>query len=271
MSKLQVHTEIISKLDHFYTNNRIPNIIFHGPTGSGKRTILNDFLNKIYKKNKEAIKSYVLYANCAHGKGIKFVRDELKFFAKTHVNMESGASFKSIVLTNAESLTTDAQSALRRCIEQFSHNTRFFVIINEKSRLLKPILSRFCEIYVPIPKIKGSQCSLHKYSIDRCFDKSSDTRKAVTWIKANISKINNNSYKSVMEFCDKMYERGYSGLDMLAYIESANDISSKRKAMLLITFNRVKKEYRNEKLFIAFMLTYLLIRSEEHLENVSFM
>ena len=116
MSKLQVHTEIISKLNHFYTNNRIPNIIFHGPTGSGKRTILNDFLNKIYNENKEAIKSYVLYANCAHGKGIKFVRDELKFFAKTHVNMESSVCFKSIVLTNAESLTTDAQSALRRCI-----------------------------------------------------------------------------------------------------------------------------------------------------------
>jgi len=271
MSKLKVHTDIVKKLDHLYTSNRIPNIIFHGPTGSGKRTILNDFLNKIYKKNKEAIKLYVLYANCAHGKGIKFVRDELKFFAKTHVNMESNTCFKSIVLTNADSLTTDAQSALRRCIEQFSHNTRFFVIINEKSRLLKPILSRFCEVYVSIPTIKGIHCSLHEHSIDKCFGKSSDTKKAVTWIKTNINKINTNSYKSVIGFCDKMYERGYSGLDMFAYIESANNISSKRKAALLITFNRVKKEYRNEKLFIAFMLTYIVIRSEEPLENVSFM
>lgn len=271
MSKLKVHPDIVSKLDHFYTSNRIPNIIFHGPTGSGKRTILNDFLDKIYRKNKEAIKTYVLYANCAHGKGIKFVRDELKFFAKTHVNMESDACFKSVVLTNAESLTTDAQSALRRCIEQFSHNTRFFVIINEKSRLLKPILSRFCEIYVPIPEIKGVPCSLHDHAIDKCFGKSTDTKKAVAWIKTNIEKIDVPCYKSIMSFCERMYERGYSGLDMLAYIETLSNISSTRRASLLITFNRVKKEYRNEKLFIAFMLTYLLIRSEEPLENVSFM
>ena len=112
--------------------------------------------------------------------------------------MESGVCFKSIVLTNAESLTTDAQSALRRCIEQFSHNTRFFVVINEKSRLLKPILSRFCEIYVPIPTIKGSQCNLHKHSIDKCFDKSSDTKKAVTWINTNIL---NNAFLDVLDDC----------------------------------------------------------------------
>lgn len=271
MSNLKVHSQIVTKLDQFHSSNRIPNIIFHGPTGSGKRTLLNNFLTKIYLGNKEAIKSYVLYANCAHGKGIKFVRDELKFFAKTHVNMESEVCFKSIVLTNAESLTTDAQSALRRCIEQFSHNTRFFVIINEKSRLLKPILSRFCEIYVPLPVINNEQTSLHEYTINKCFGKCNDTKKAVTWIKANITKINKNSYKSIMSFCDKMYEKGYSGLDMLSYIETLTDISNIRKASLLITFNRVKKEYRNEKLFIAFMLTYLLIRSEEPLENVSFM
>jgi len=271
MSILKVHSQIVTKLDQFHNSNRIPNIIFHGPTGSGKRTILNNFLDMIYKNNKEAIKSYVLYANCAHGKGIKFVRDELKFFAKTHVNMESDVCFKSVVLTNAESLTTDAQSALRRCIEQFSHNTRFFIIINEKSRLLKPILSRFCEIYVPLPMIKGEQVSLHDYAINNCFGKSNDTRKAVTWIKNNIHKVDKDNYKNIMSFCDKMYERGYSGLDLLAYIETMNNISNIRKATLLITFNRVKKEYRNEKLFIAFILTYLLIRSEEPLENVSFM
>ena len=46
----------------------------------------------------------------------------------------------------------DAQSALRRCIEQFSHNTRFFIIVENIETLLKPILSRFCNIYIPSPK-----------------------------------------------------------------------------------------------------------------------
>ena len=57
-----------------------------------------------------------------------------------------GIFFKSIVLFNADKLTIDAQSALRRCIEQFSHTTRFFIVVEEQSKLLKPIVSRFCNI-----------------------------------------------------------------------------------------------------------------------------
>ena len=51
--------------------------------------------------------------------------------------------FKSIVLFDAEKLTTDAQSALRRCIETFSHNTRFFIIVQNIDNLLSPILLDF--------------------------------------------------------------------------------------------------------------------------------
>ena len=43
-------------------------------------------------------------------------------------------------------LTIDAQSALRRCIEIYSHNTRFFFIVENKNKLLKPIISRFASI-----------------------------------------------------------------------------------------------------------------------------
>ena len=41
--------------------------------------------------------------------------------------------------TNADKLTIDAQSALRRCIELFSHNTRFFIVVEDKNKLLRPI------------------------------------------------------------------------------------------------------------------------------------
>ena len=71
-----------------------------------------------------------MYINCAHGKGIRFIRDELKFFAKTNIQHKNGNIFKSVILFNADKLTTDAQSALRRCIEQFSHTTRFFIVID---------------------------------------------------------------------------------------------------------------------------------------------
>ena len=161
---INYHPEINDKLTFFLKSGKIPNIIFHGTSGSGKRTIVHKFISDIYQNDKKLIKHYVMYVNCAHGKGIKFVRDELKFFAKTHVNIEGAGNFKTIVLSNADELTIDAQSALRRCIELFSHTTRFFIIVQDKYKLLRPILSRLCEIFVSEPIINGQKYNLHKYS-----------------------------------------------------------------------------------------------------------
>ena len=94
-----------------------------------------------------------MHVDCAQGKGIKFVREELKFFAKSHINITKTNIFKTIVMANADKLTIDAQSALRRCIEVYNHTTRFFIVIEDKYKLLKPILSRFCEIFIPAPII----------------------------------------------------------------------------------------------------------------------
>ena len=155
-----------NKLDFFIESKRIPNIIFHGEAGSGKKRLLIDFIHKIYNYNKEDIQQYVMFINCAFGKGIKFIRDELKHFAKTNIHRQ----FKSIVLFNAEKLTVDAQSALRRCIEQFNFNTRFFIVAEDKHCLMKPILSRFCEIYVPEPIINGKVINLHNYALDKIYN-----------------------------------------------------------------------------------------------------
>jgi DNA polymerase III delta prime subunit len=169
MSLLSIHNEIKEKLRYFYNMHKIPNIIFHGPHGSGKRTIVQEFIDLIYNHDKERIKSFVMHINCAHGKGIKFIREELKFFAKMHINSNGGDIFKSIVLLNADKLTMDAQSALRRCIELFNHTTRFFIVVEDKYKLLKPILSRFCEIYIYKPYYRGEEINLYKYNVNETF------------------------------------------------------------------------------------------------------
>ena len=159
-----IHTDITEKLNLFINEGKIPNIIFHGPSGSGKRTIVHKFINDIYENDKSIIKNNVMYVSCAHGKGIKFVREELKLFAKTHINFKNKNLFKTVILSNADQLTIDAQSALRRCIELFSHSTRFFIIVEDKYKLLRPILSRFCEIYIPHPVINNEKVNLHIYN-----------------------------------------------------------------------------------------------------------
>jgi DNA polymerase III delta prime subunit len=161
---LPIHEHIKEKLDCFLSIQKIPNIIFHGPSGSGKKTLRTDFIQKIYQNDKNKMKQYTMYVNCSYGKGIKFIREELKFFAKTNIHENT---FKIIILLNADKLTVDAQSALRRCIELFNHNTRFFIVVEDKYNLLKPILSRFCEIYVPEPLVNGEIINLHKYNLNK--------------------------------------------------------------------------------------------------------
>jgi DNA polymerase III delta prime subunit len=276
-TNLNIHQSIKEKLSYFHKIHKIPNIIFHGPSGSGKRTIVNEFIHMIYDNNKEKIKNFTMYVNCAHGKGIKFIRDELKFFAKTHINSNGGDVFKSIILLNADKLTMDAQSALRRCIELFSHNTRFFIIIEDKYNLLKPILSRFCEIYVPEPEYNNEIINLYKYNIDEIFKmkdiKSQHLEKLKKLIEKTMSpKIN---LGELIQFSLKIYEKGYSAMDIIELLEKnkllINKINNEKKYELLITYNKVRKEFRNEKLLILFILNFLFLSSDLTLENISFM
>ena len=274
---LNIHQNIKDKLDFFYSSHKLPNLLFHGPTGSGKRTIVNEFIHKIYDNDREKIKSFVMYVNCSHGKGIKFIRDELKFFAKTHINSNSGNTFKSIVLLNADKLTMDAQSALRRCIELFSHNTRFFIVAEDKYNLMKPILSRFCEIYVPEPVINGAIVNLYKYNLNNLFNMKDVKTARLEALKKELLKTVNKkiTIDKLMGLCSKLYEKGYSGLDIIQLLENhkflETSLSVEKRYELLIAFNRVRKEFRNEKLLILFILNFVFLSSELSLENISFM
>jgi DNA polymerase III delta prime subunit len=274
---LNIHQSIIEKLNYFYEIHKIPNIIFHGPSGSGKRTMVNNFIRKIYNDDREKIKTYVMYVNCSHGKGIKFIREELKFFAKTHINSNSGNTFKSIILLNADKLTMDAQSALRRCIELFSHNTRFFIVAEDKYNLMKPILSRFCEIYIPEPEINGQIINLYKYNLNNLFKMKDIKMQRLESLKKEIIKYISNDITigELIDICTKLYEKGYSSLDILTLLENnkflETKITSEKRYELLICFNRVRGEFRNEKLLMLFILNFIFLSSDLSLENISFM
>ena len=274
---LNIHTSIKNKLEYFLTINKIPNILFHGSSGCGKRTIVNDFIHQIYQNDRFKIKTLVMYVNCSHGKGIKFIREELKFFAKTHINSNGGNTFKSIILLNADKLTIDAQSALRRCIELFSHNTRFFIVAEDKYSLMKPILSRFCEIYIPNPVINNNVINLYKYNLNETFNMKEIHNSILEWLKKELLKIVNKkiTINDLMLICTKLYEKSYSGMDVLLLLENhkflENIISTEKRYELLFAFNKIRKEFRNEKLLLLFMLNFIFLSSNLPLENISFM
>jgi len=270
---LKIHQTIKEKLEYFHTIHKIPNIIFNGPSGSGKSTIVNEFISLIYGENREKIKDLVMYVNCAHGKGIKFIREELKFFAKTQINSNGGDTFKSIVLFNGDKLTMDAQSALRRCIELFSHNTRFFIIVEDKYKLLKPILSRFCEIYISEPVYKGMTINLYKYNLEETFKLTDIKNQRSNWLKKEIKQTvkSDMTDEDLQLFVTKLYEKAYNTLDIIKLIEDGCfELEQDKRYELLIAFNKIRKDFRNEKLLLMFVINFTFIDKKMCLENMTF-
>ena len=283
-----IYNCVQNKLDYFIASKKVPHIIFYGPSGTGKRTIVNKFLLKIYG-DKQHMKSNVLFVNCAQGKGIKFIRNELKFFAKSNIQVNSGVVFKSIILLNADYLTIDAQSALRRCIELFSLNTRFFIIIENKDNLLNPILSRFCDIYIPeIVDYKKEIVNLHQNTIRHAFPFESLYNSHKELLDEKMRTFDFSNHQKLVQHVSELYYLGYSCLDLMnsckataesataesATAESDNPIghlSKKELSETMIVFSKIKSEYRCEKLLMLYMLDYIFLRQNKDLKNIGFM
>lgn len=279
---------VFKQLAFFISIRKIPNIIFHGSSGSGKRTIVHDFINKIYNNDRARIKTNVMFVNCAHGKGIKFIREELKYFAKANIQCNDNNLFKSIVLYNADDLTIDAQSALRRCIELFSHNTRFFIVVENKYKLLKPILSRFCEIYVPDKKLCDDPTtikykSLHTVGLENTYSMETEKRdKRITTIGSHLksvveafSKDGNADVDHIwfMNVSTSLYEEGVSAMDIIKYLDEDLNIPELHAQLIRLKFcfNKIKGEFRCEKMLMMYLFDFLFLRSNPSLKNVSFL
>jgi hypothetical protein len=284
---LPIHQKIRQTLHSFYSANRIPHIIFYGSPGSGKQTLVYEFLREIYHHDDQKLKSNVMFVNCAHGKGIKFIREELKFFAKTNVQFNSGVWFKTIVLLNASHLTIDAQSALRRCIELFSHNTRFFIIVENKHKLLQPILSRFCEIHVPNEKDeRGNLIQLHQWQLQNTFHFESQKNEKQKFIQIHLDgffseksreierKVDDESLSShikMVEISCLFYNQAISSFDLMEWVKCSDKFTFLEKSNILMCYSKTKSEFRCEKLFLLYLLDFMYFSISSEVNTLSFM
>ena len=123
-------------------------MLFYGPPGTGKTSTILALAKQLY--GPELIKTRVLELNASDERGISIVREKVKNFARMQLTNPSPSykqkypcpPFKIIILDEADSMTQDAQSALRRTMETYSKITRFCLICNYVTRIIDPLASR---------------------------------------------------------------------------------------------------------------------------------
>lgn len=138
LDELISHRDIISTIERFMKEDRLPHLLFYGPPGTGKTSTILACAKTLYSPKE--FNSMVLELNASDDRGIGVVRNQILSFASTRTIFRSG--FKLIILDEADAMTNDAQNALRRVIEKFTENTRFCLICNYLAKIIPALQSR---------------------------------------------------------------------------------------------------------------------------------
>ncbi|KAF2836309.1 activator 1 41 kDa subunit [Patellaria atrata CBS 101060] len=153
LSDVTAQDHTITVLQRTLQSSNLPHMLFYGPPGTGKTSTILALAKQLY--GPELIKTRVLELNASDERGISIVREKVKDFARQQLsNPPAGPAgveyrkrypcppFKIVVLDEADSMTQDAQSALRRTMETYSKITRFCLVCNYVTRIIDPLASR---------------------------------------------------------------------------------------------------------------------------------
>jgi len=195
----------------------LPHLLFYGPSGTGKTSTALAICRCIYCSNpkhsniyKKIINERVLELNASDERGIKVVREKIKFFACQALNNYEGIpNYKLIILDEADVMTNDSQFALRRIMEQYSNNTRFILICNYITKIISPLSSR---------------CSKYRFNII----KNDEMKKIITSILKNENIFFDENYiDNIIELLNSYscgdLRKAITLLQRVVYVSNLND------------------------------------------------
>ncbi|THU99388.1 P-loop containing nucleoside triphosphate hydrolase protein [Dendrothele bispora CBS 962.96] len=197
----QDHT--VAVLRKTLSSTNLPHMLFYGPPGTGKTSTILALARQLF--GPDNFRNRVLELNASDERGISIVREKIKNFARQTPRAQTIASngkeypcppYKIIILDEADSMTQDAQGALRRIMESYARITRFCLVCNYVTRIIEPLASRCSKFrFTPLDNLSSSARLVHIASeehvdvnsavVDTLIDVSSgDLRRAITYLQS---------------------------------------------------------------------------------------
>jgi replication factor C small subunit len=139
--------EIVEKLKAMAQKKEIQHMILSGPPGVGKTTCAVVLAKEVFG---QAWNQNFIELNASDDRKLSVIQGKVKEFARTK---PIDSPFKIILFDEADSLTQEAQQALRRMMEEYSLTCRFLFSANYQSNIIEPLQSR-CAIlrFQPLSK-----------------------------------------------------------------------------------------------------------------------
>lgn len=150
LEEVKSQDHVVDILRRMLNSAALPHLLMYGPPGTGKTSTILALSRELF--GPELFSSRVLELNASDERGIAVVRERIKTFAqqalihapsnKEYREKYPCPPFKIIILDEADSLTQDSQSALRRVMENYAAVTRICFCCNYVTRIIDPIASR---------------------------------------------------------------------------------------------------------------------------------
>jgi len=253
-SDIKGQESIVKRIKAFVAQGNMPHLLFSGPAGVGKTSLALVVARSLFRDNWH---QNFVELNASDERGIDVIRNKVKDFARTRAIGD--VPFKVIYLDECDSLTREAQQALRRTMENYTQTCRFVLSCNYSSKIIDPIQSR-CAVFrfKPLARedmdsimdkiVKSEKISLNEKAKSAIFEVSEgDCRKAenilqsCAAIEKNITEktvyslasyarpadvkevlelaVKNQFIESRKKLLDVMLNYGLSGLDIIKQIQ----------------------------------------------------
>ncbi|KAF8972164.1 P-loop containing nucleoside triphosphate hydrolase protein [Flammula alnicola] len=222
LDALQYHHGLSERLKSLAASGDFPHMLFYGPSGAGKKTRISCTLRQLFGPGVEKLKidqriflspskrkleinivqsNYHIEITPSEAGNFDrvVIQELLKEIAQTQqVDLSAKQRFKVVIINEADSLSRDAQAALRRTMEKYMSNMRIILCANSTSRLIAPIKSRCLLMRVAAPSEEEMMAVLQSVARRAGFDLPPDAGDKI------VEDSGGNLRKAILVYCHKV-------------------------------------------------------------------